>query len=193
MKKVIPFDIKYRPQVESGEMKVQTMDGRNVRIVYWDSTEEKFPIMGYISGEFRPDSWMCDGSNFIGRESCNDLVLVTEEPELTKFEDALLDFVVHKDWCEDTTYRDNVKMLAPKLLELAKKELCAKGELITQEHHQNLMDMMCEKTKDDTLNSLPIGFYLNDGKNFKFFTKKVKIKGDEGTITLRVRELSEED
>ena len=81
MKKTIPFDIKYRPEIESGEMKVQTRDGREVRIVCWDATDVTFPIMGYIKNEFRPDSWMCDGSYFMGDESCSDLVLVPVEDE----------------------------------------------------------------------------------------------------------------
>ena len=36
MKKTIPFDIKYRPQIESGEMKVQTKEGYPTRKVSWD-------------------------------------------------------------------------------------------------------------------------------------------------------------
>lgn len=32
----IPFDIKYRPQIESGEYKVETRDGKPARIVCWD-------------------------------------------------------------------------------------------------------------------------------------------------------------
>ena len=32
----IPFDIKYRPQIESGEYKVETRDGKPVRIICWD-------------------------------------------------------------------------------------------------------------------------------------------------------------
>ena len=32
----IPFDIKYRPQIESGEYKVETRDGRAARIICWD-------------------------------------------------------------------------------------------------------------------------------------------------------------
>lgn len=32
----IPFDIKFRPQIESGEYKVVTGDDRPVRIISWD-------------------------------------------------------------------------------------------------------------------------------------------------------------
>lgn len=33
---IIPFNIKYRPQIESGEYKVRTASGRPARIVCWD-------------------------------------------------------------------------------------------------------------------------------------------------------------
>ena len=33
----VKFDIKYRQQIESGEYKVETVDGRQVRIVCWDA------------------------------------------------------------------------------------------------------------------------------------------------------------
>ena len=33
----IPFDIKYRPQIESGEYKVETRNGLPARVVCWDA------------------------------------------------------------------------------------------------------------------------------------------------------------
>jgi len=33
----IPFDIKYRNKIESGEYKVETFDGYSVRIICWDA------------------------------------------------------------------------------------------------------------------------------------------------------------
>ena len=33
---IIPFNIKYRPQIESGEYKVRTASGKPARIVCWD-------------------------------------------------------------------------------------------------------------------------------------------------------------
>ena len=43
----IPFNIKYRPQIESGEMKVVTRRGEPVEIVYWDAVG-KNPIVAII-------------------------------------------------------------------------------------------------------------------------------------------------
>ena len=36
----IPFDMKYRPQIESGEYKVETRNGKSVRIICWDKQGE---------------------------------------------------------------------------------------------------------------------------------------------------------
>lgn len=33
---IIPFNIKYRPQIESGEYKVRTASGKPARVVCWD-------------------------------------------------------------------------------------------------------------------------------------------------------------
>ena len=35
----IPFNVKFKPQIESGEYKVETRDGRPVRIICWDKKE----------------------------------------------------------------------------------------------------------------------------------------------------------
>lgn len=49
----IPFDIKYRPQIESGEFKVESEDGYPVRILCWDARNfYDWPIIGlYFNGE----------------------------------------------------------------------------------------------------------------------------------------------
>lgn len=43
--KVIPFNIKYRPEIESGEMKVVNGKGKPVTILKWDM-QGHFPILG---------------------------------------------------------------------------------------------------------------------------------------------------
>lgn len=49
----IPFDIKYRPQIESGEFKVESENGHPVRILCWDARNFfGWPIIGlYFNGE----------------------------------------------------------------------------------------------------------------------------------------------
>ena len=49
---IIPFNIKYRPQIESGEYKVRTASGRPARIVCWDmKTALGDPILALITDE----------------------------------------------------------------------------------------------------------------------------------------------
>lgn len=46
---IIPFNIKYRPQIESGEYKVRTASGKPARIVCWDfKTQLGDPILALI-------------------------------------------------------------------------------------------------------------------------------------------------
>lgn len=47
---IIPFNIKYRPQIESGEYKVRTASGKPARIVCWDmKTQWDSPIVALIT------------------------------------------------------------------------------------------------------------------------------------------------
>lgn len=46
----MPFDIKYRPEIEAGKLLVQTKDGREVRISRWDWPDEDYPIVASING-----------------------------------------------------------------------------------------------------------------------------------------------
>ncbi len=48
MKKVLPFNIKFRDEIESGKCKVQTNDGRSVRIICWDGPDKLNPIYGLL-------------------------------------------------------------------------------------------------------------------------------------------------
>lgn len=46
----IPFDIKYRPEIEAGKYLVVTKAGREVRITQWEWLDEEYPIIAYIKG-----------------------------------------------------------------------------------------------------------------------------------------------
>ena len=57
--KRIPFDVKYRPEIESGEIKVVNGKGKPVTILKWDM-QGGFPILGVV---------MTDQTNYEGDES----------------------------------------------------------------------------------------------------------------------------
>lgn len=92
--KIIPFDIKLRPQVQSeenhyqGRYKVQTKSGNTVRIVCWDKKDFTFPIVALVEdslpgSEETTLSFCQDGMYYPrGIESNNDLCLLdTWEPK----------------------------------------------------------------------------------------------------------------
>ena len=120
----IPFDIKFRPQIESGEYKVETKSGRPIRVLAWDLPCD-FPI---ATAEFTEDnrviveSYSVDGWVGYGEKE-NNLVIVTPEPELTEFEkefDRLAE-LYHSDGNPDEIAC--CKEYAARLLEIARKQL----------------------------------------------------------------------
>lgn len=131
----IPFDIKFRPQIESGEYKVVIeYDNRTfyARIVCWDfnSTE----LIACVNYGDREDALEYDSSGkHIGKSVRRpDLIIITPEPELSEFEKKFQKII--SDWQGDSSpFEDNMSYLlhkdAAELLELAKKELCESGEV----------------------------------------------------------------
>ena len=84
----IPFDIKYRPQIESGEYKVETRDGMPVRIVCWDKKaddEDCIVALVTVNGDKeRTVHFNCSGRYTpIGHQ---EFIIITPEPELSEDE-----------------------------------------------------------------------------------------------------------
>jgi len=92
----IPFDIKYRTQIESGEYKVQTNDGADARIICLDaeSSQKKDNIVALVKGSLGAENiqrYYVNGEliSDSGRRGNKDLVIVTPKEELTPFEEEL--------------------------------------------------------------------------------------------------------
>lgn len=128
----VPFDMKYRPQIESGEYKVETRDGKPAKIVYWDlkayDDDIKLVVIIGEDGSQGAITMSKHGSFYsdylaLG-EHRYDLFIVTPEPELTEFEGALSKFL-----CDASVrpgpenYDAWAREYASQLLDLAKKEL----------------------------------------------------------------------
>lgn len=78
----VQFDIKYRPQIESGEAEVVTRDGRAVRIICWDGPCYELPIVGFIEGKEEPDTFGRDGVYMPGEgEDKEDLFVLLRLPD----------------------------------------------------------------------------------------------------------------
>jgi hypothetical protein len=131
----IPFDIKFRPQIESGEYKVETRDGRKARIIHWDlnCTSPIVAVMDEhidLPGEI-VDVFSVSGMAFDDLESPSDLFIVTPEPELSEFEKRIrfiIDEVV--DGRYNTNNIEDVKGIAKGLLELARDQFIKDGYVI---------------------------------------------------------------
>ena len=93
----IPFNIKYKPQIESGEYKVVTRNGIPVRIICWDrfTTEYSDNIVALVTGTksestyyYYQDGHLWNKANGEG-DSSLDLFIVIPEAELTELEKAI--------------------------------------------------------------------------------------------------------
>lgn len=93
--KKIAFDIKYRPEIESGEVRVITRIGQSVEIASYNIYSEKgdkFPILALVWGDDNkqhPEYYTLNGRFFDGAESNMDLYLLMETPATTAFEEEL--------------------------------------------------------------------------------------------------------
>lgn len=130
----IPFDIKYRPKIESGEYKVCDQNGNDARIICWDALNKANPdqcIIALIkeSSDNDEDNKWYDTKGF-GALEHNRLFIIAPEPELTPFEQHLLVYFqkVYYAHCESQDVNDflirTIKQSSKSLLEFAKKEIC---------------------------------------------------------------------
>ena len=112
----IPFDIKFRPQIESGEYKVETKVGCPVRIVCWDMICE-LPILGLVllndeKAEEIAVGFTNEGTNLLGEPLYDKLFIVTPEEELTEFEKAIKDMIKpYAAWPDDIFKEESAKLL----------------------------------------------------------------------------------
>lgn len=152
----IEFDIKYRPQIESGEYKVETEDGREVKIISFDVPDANdCPIAGL----FR----LCAGTPTVGLfdkhgsykgegKSDYNLVIITPAPELTEFEKKLVK-LVELSFATCTSKNDLeecVRKHSAELFELAKDEVYSSDSLIEYANKAR------EEGRNEALKDLPI-------------------------------------
>ena len=116
----IPFDIKYRPEIESGKYKVQTRDGRSVRIICWDRKGDDCPIIALLNNTYQEDfyDYFDDGRTTPTLDCGSDLLIITDEPELTPFEKAVCNIYLSCGVAE-LSFQDKAK----ELLNIARNEI----------------------------------------------------------------------
>lgn len=147
----IPFDIKYRPQIESGEYKVETRDGKKVRVLCYDANNI-VPVVALVTfndGSEGSRDYYSNGSMNFDRENALDLFVVTPEEELTEFEKAFdnLAELYHSDKNPDDVAC--CKEYAAELLALARKELEPEVLKRLDEAYKNQDEVVYEHGKRD--------------------------------------------
>ena len=172
----IPFDIKFRPQIESCEYKVETRNGCTARIICWDRKDNNYPIVALFeeekSGKECLLSYTQNGQHVKGISNVSDLVIVTPEPELTEFEKALADTigyaisqsVVEPDY---ETYKF-VKDWSERLFSLGRKEIIKQGNIVipVDDFNKRLCVAM-EHARKEALKDLPRWKKISEnGRNY---------------------------
>lgn len=147
----IPFNIKYRPQIESGEYKVETRDGKKVRVLCYDANNI-VPVVALVTfndGSEGSRDYYSDGSMNFGRENALDLFIVTPEEELTEFEnrlceilDSAINYQIHST--PEETIKD-AKKLTPELLSLAREQFIKDGYVIEKKAFHNAVENISDK------------------------------------------------
>ena len=123
----IPFDIKFRPQIESGEYKVETKDGRKAHIVSWEPHDVGSALI--VEVESKTFSGSCIVLHYKANGTTNAhpdnfLFLVTPEPEMTAFEYAMLRYVQEgANAKSDEELEELTKKHSAELLAIARKEI----------------------------------------------------------------------
>lgn len=158
----IPFDVKFRPQIESGEYKVETRDGKPVRIICWDRAPKFGDSFDLTLCVLIPQDngegvyyYNHSGKSRLDRERF-DLFIITPEPELSEFEMAIhrrLNLVNGENLLA-TELLEETKGMAAELLDLARKELIKEGTS-KNEMGTMLYDAGFEDGKEEALKDLP--------------------------------------
>lgn len=121
----IPFDQKYRPQIESGQYKVETGDGRPVRIICWDAKDDRddktlcCPIIGLVDNGKREVvmSWNYRGLVYNQK---GDLFIITDWKGMDDVEAHLYKLFgsMNMEAYEDEDLKDMAKEEAEALLDI---------------------------------------------------------------------------
>ena len=121
----IPFDIKWKPQIESGEYKVETDCKEPVTIIKWDLKNDNGNILCYYFDGKEDIPYVTEGK---------DLFIITPEEELSEFEnrlceilDSAINYQIHST--DEETIKE-AKELAHELFDLARTELIFQGNII---------------------------------------------------------------
>lgn len=113
----IAFDVKFRQQIESGEYKVVTRDGRPARIICWNELDSSYPISAAITrsdgSEFFP-TFTNKGRVVADSKHDVDLFIIASEPELAESDEKIRKWLIdYFDKVNDEVVKeDRLKIIA---------------------------------------------------------------------------------
>lgn len=165
--KKIPFDIKYRPEIESGKYKVMTAEGLNVRIICWDRNTTYWKIVGLITSQSGNEVVFTYDENGKESDGClhgyrNDLLILTDEPELTEFEKELIKIMKEEGspiGADTSKYTEGdieaMHSYSERLLKLARKQLQPEIDAEINLAYKNSDEVQYRSGREDALKDLP--------------------------------------
>jgi len=155
----IPFDIKYRPQIESGKYMVVDNYDNPVRIICWDASNS-FPII-YLDGQGNPFARHIDGTtdyrNGPMLDYKQDLFVITVPELITDFEKELGG--IAQAWVDKRAELtiECIKVHAERLLKVARKELQLEINAEIDKAYKNSDKEQYRRGKEDALKELYCG------------------------------------
>lgn len=179
----LQFDVKYRPQIESGEYKVKTKDGKQVRIVSWDKEgfecQEIVALVTNATGTESCNIYTINGflrSNYYQRNM--NLFIITPEEELDVFEEGLNAFLF--DFVHTTIDEDPIKYVKKNsgvLLSFARQKLIKDGYIIEKKaFHDAVKKVDPEVMKKVSEN-------IDNTERTEFEGRLVKFYNDSNSLT----------
>lgn len=160
----IPFDIKYRPQIESGEYKVETRSGKTARVVCWDRVETQLVVL--VGKDEDVLTYNSNGTTGQQMPLPSDLFIITSEPELTEFERRIKDLLAIK--CEIFYNEDiggcyDLKGLCRVILECAREQFIKDGYVIEKKAFHDTVENISDKHRAEMSVEYSIHCKVKDG------------------------------
>ena len=173
----ILFDIKYRPQIESGEYKVETRSGLPARIVCWDRNAKDMEIIALVYDEHIDENnediaeVALNGRMFPrGKNHDYDLFIVTPEEEPSDWEKAvglaLTDYQLlprDKDGIANIhDIEEFTKKKATELLSLAREQFVKDGYIIEKKAFHDVVEKIDSEVMKEASENIDLENFIHN-------------------------------
>ena len=167
----INFNIKYRPEIESGKYKVVTSTNKPARIICWDRVAndgqfKDLKLCVLINDEICGEScyyYHLSGKPWLGNRD-GDLFIMTDQPELTEFEQELIKIMKEEGspiGADTSKYTEGdiaaMHSYSERLLALARKQLQPEIDAEIDKAYKNADAVQYERGKANALKELYSG------------------------------------